>query len=125
MTVKIRFLSAGLLVGALALTDAPVFAQSISTQTEADTDEIESVEVIGKRPCKPGEAACAAQVLQDAANKALAEKPVPNTQTHGPGSADIHTGIGSETALKQRLHTNYGVSVQPPRPVRSFPQSRR
>lgn len=75
-----------------------------------------AVDIAGHRA---GHLDCASQRLEAAARIAQSQaRAVIDTPVIGAGSPDIRTGVASQSATRQRLGTNYGVSVRPQRPAR-------
>jgi hypothetical protein len=73
------------------------------------------VDIVGYRP---GHLECASRSLEDAARLAQSQaRAAIDTPVIGAGSPDIRTGVASQAATRQRLGTNYGVAVRPPRPA--------
>lgn len=68
---------------------------------------------------------CAAEALQRAARlaqsqaRAAFEAPTPDART-----SNLTVGVASQTAVRQRLGSNFGLSVHPQRPVRPAPTPR-
>lgn len=60
---------------------------------------------------------CAARRLQRAARAAQTQaRAALDTPVTGAGSSDIHTGVASQSATRQRLGSSFGTSVRPQRP---------
>ncbi|MNU56153.1 hypothetical protein D3C71_452410 [compost metagenome] len=74
---------------------------------------------------RAGHLDCAAEALQRAARlaqsqaRAAFEAPTPDAR-----SSDLTVGVTSQTAVRQRLGANFGLSVHPQRPVRPAPTPR-
>ena len=74
---------------------------------------------------RAGHLDCAAEALQRAARlaqsqaRAAFEAPTPDAR-----SSDLSVGVVSQTAVRQRLGANFGLSVHPQRPVRPAPTPR-
>lgn len=74
---------------------------------------------------RAGHLDCAAEVLQRAARlaqsqaRAAFEAPTPDVR-----SSDLIVGVANQTATRQRLGANFGLSVHPQRPVRPAPTPR-
>jgi hypothetical protein len=74
---------------------------------------------------RAGHLDCAAEVLQSAARLAQTQaRAAFETPTPGARSSDLTLGVTSQTAVRQRLGANFGLSVHPQRPVRPAPTPR-
>ena len=104
----------------LALAPATALAQEAAPAPPANL--CVQVDVGGDRA---GHLDCAAEALQHAARlaqsqaRAAFEAPTPDAR-----SSDLTVGVVSQTAVRQRLGSNFGQSVNPQRPVRPGPTPR-
>ncbi|WP_230186263.1 hypothetical protein [Sphingobium sp. CECT 9361] len=116
---------------------APATAQTAVAQAPPPSSTVEPSPRIGDtRPAqvcvivdiaghKAGHIDCATQALQAAARTAQAQArsglDVPVVDAR---SADVRTGVASQSATRQRLGSTFGVSVHPQRPVIAPPPPR-
>lgn len=113
--------AARLLLALSLLLPAPVLAQQ-APPAPPPANLCVQVDVGGDRA---GHLDCAAEALQRAARlaqsqaRAAFEAPAPDAR-----SSDLTVGVVSQTAVRQRLGANFGLSVQPQRPVRPAPTPR-
>jgi hypothetical protein len=74
---------------------------------------------------RAGHLDCAAEALQRAARLAQSQaRAAFETPTPDARSSDLTVGVASQTATRQRLGANFGLSVHPQRPVRLAPTPR-
>ncbi|MNS90396.1 hypothetical protein D3C72_1244460 [compost metagenome] len=105
----------------LALAPATALAQEPAPASPSASLCVQ-VDVGGDRA---GHLDCAAEALQRAARiaqsqaRAAFEAPTPDAR-----SSDLTVGVVSQTAVRQRLGSNFGQSVHPQRPVRPAPTPR-
>lgn len=105
----------------LALAPATALAQEPAPASPSASLCVQ-VDVGGDRA---GHLDCAAEALQRAARiaqsqaRAAFEAPTPDAR-----SSDLTVGVVSQTAVRQRLGSNFGQSVHPQRPARPAPTPR-
>lgn len=113
--------AARLLLALSLLLPTPVFAQQ-APSAPPPANLCVQVDVGGDRA---GHLDCAAEALQRAGRlaqsqaRAAFEAPTPDAR-----SSDLTVGVVSQTAVRQRLGANFGLSVHPQRPVRPAPTPR-
>lgn len=113
--------AARLLLALSLLLPTPVLAQQ-APSAPPPANLCVQVDVGGDRA---GHLDCAAEALQRAARlaqsqaRAAFEAPTPDAR-----SSDLTVGVVSQTAVRQRLGANFGLSVHPQRPVRPAPTPR-
>ncbi|MFK0298759.1 hypothetical protein ACIQTU_06025 [Brevundimonas sp. NPDC090276] len=113
--------AARLLLALSLLLPAPALARQ-TPPAPPSANLCVQVDVGGDRA---GHLDCAAEALQRAARlaqsqaRAAFEAPAPDAR-----SSDLSVGVVSQTAVRQRLGANFGLSVHPQRPVRPAPTPR-
>lgn len=112
-----------LLLSLLVLSPVAALAQETPSAVQAPPASLcVQVDVGGDRA---GHLDCAAEALQRAARvaqsqaRAAFEASVPEAR-----SSDLAVGVVSQTAVRQRLGANFGLSVHPQRPARPTPAPR-
>lgn len=74
---------------------------------------------------RAGHLDCAAEALQRAARLAQSQaRAAFETPTPDARSSNLTVGVASQTAVRQRFGSNFGLSVHPQRPVRPAPTPR-
>ncbi|MND90031.1 hypothetical protein D3C80_821070 [compost metagenome] len=105
----------------LALSPAAALAQQAPSSPPPPGVCVQ-VDVGGDRA---GHLDCAAEALQRAARLAQSQaRAAFETPTPDARSSDLSVGVVSQTAVRQRLGSNFGLSVHPQRPVRPAPTPR-
>lgn len=115
------------LAGAASAQDARAASERIAPPVNAEAQApVVGGAPAGVQPCvevdiaghRAGHLDCASQRLEAAARVAQSQaRAAIDTPVIGAGSPDIQTGVASQSATRQRLGTNYGVSVRPQRPA--------